>query len=63
MGTIRFCNGGSIDAFDSKYVAARGNSKPAATIIQLLELCHGIKFTEEEKVEIFSVFYGGENND
>lgn len=49
MGTIRLCNDGSVEAFDSKYVAARGNNKPATTIIQLLELCHSIKLTEEEK--------------
>ena len=42
---------------------ARGNNKPAIGLVQMIEYCYGIELTDEEKFEIWNLFYGGDCSD
>lgn len=69
---IKFKNGSSIETLpnahaaarsDAKYMFPRANSKPALSMIRLLELYLGTKLTTHEKIEIWEMFYGGDCDD
>ena len=72
---IKFNNGNSIQTTQTETVVrsrpkfpahlfmARGNKKPAISLIQVIECYYGIELTDEEKFEIWNLFYGGDCND
>lgn len=71
---IKFKNGSSIETLpnahtvvrsDIKYLfpKARGNGKPALSMIRFLELYSGTELTDDEKMEIWNLFYGGDSDD
>ena len=49
--------------FPAHFFMARGNNKPAISLVQIIEYCYGIELTDEEKFEIWNLFYGGNCND
>ena len=71
---IKFKNGSSIETLpnahtvvrsDIKYLfpKARGNGKPALSLIQFLEMYRGTELTDDEKMMIWDLFYGGDGDD
>lgn len=71
---IKFKNGSSIETLpnahtvvrsDIKYLfpKARGNGKPALSMIQFLEMYRGTELTDDEKMKIWNLFYGGDCDD
>ena len=72
---IKFKNGSSIQTIQTETVVrsrpkfpahlfmSRGNNKPAISLIQVIECYYGIKLTDEEKFEIWNLFYGGDSDD
>ena len=69
---IKFNNGSSIQTetmirsrpkFPVHFFIARGNNKPAISLVQMIECCYGIELTDEEKFEIWNLFYGGDCSD
>ena len=72
---IKFNNGSSIQTiqtetvvrsrpkFPTHFFMARGNNKPAISLVQMIEYCYGIELTDEEKLEIWNLFYGGDCSD
>ena len=72
---IKFNNGSSIQTIQTETVVrsrpkfpahlfvARGNNKPAISLIQVIECYYGIELTDEEKFEIWNLFYGGDYSD
>ena len=72
---IKFNNGSSIQTihtetvvrsrckFPAHFFIARGNNKPAISLVQMIEYCYGIEITDEEKFEIWNLFYGGDSDD
>ena len=72
---IKFKNGASIQTIQSEtavrsspkfpahFFMVRGNNKPAISLIQMIEYCYGIELTDEEKFEIWNLFYGGDCSD
>ena len=71
---IKFKNGSSIETLpnahtvvrsDIKYIfpKARGNGKPALSMIQFLEMYRGTGLTDDEKMMIWDLFYGGDCDD
>lgn len=72
---IKFNNGNTIQAIQTETVVrsspkfpahlfiARGNNKPAISLVQMIEYYYGIEFTDEEKFEIWNLFYGGDCSD
>ena len=72
---IKFNNGNSIETIQTETVVrsifyfpvyffmARGNNKPAISLVQMIEYCYGIELTDEEKFEIWNLFYGGDCSD
>lgn len=44
-----------------KYLFPRANDKPVLSTIRFLELCYSTKLTDDEKKEIWNLFYGGHN--
>lgn len=71
---IKFKNGSSIETLpnahtvvrsDIKYLfpKARGNGKPALSMIQFLEMYRGTELTDDEKMMIWDLFYGGDSDD
>ena len=72
---IKFNNGGSIQTiqtetmvrsrpkFPAHFFIARDNNKPAISLIQMIECYYGVELTDEEKFEIWSLFYGGDYSD
>ena len=50
---------------DVKYMfpRARGNGKPALSMIQFLEMYRGTELTDDEKMMIWDLFYGGDCDD
>lgn len=69
---IKFKNGSSIETLstehstvrsDIKYIFPRANNKPAMTMIQFLEMYRGTELTDDEKMKIWNLFYGGDCDD
>ena len=72
---IKFNNGSSIQTiqtetvvrsrpkFPAYFFMARGNSKPAISLVQMIEYCYGTELTDDEKMEIWNLFYGGDCSD
>lgn len=71
---IKFKNCSSIETLstehstvrsDIKYFfpKARGIGKPALSMIRFLELYSGTELTDDEKMEIWNLFYGGDCDD
>ena len=72
---IKFNNGNTIQTiptetvvrsrpkFSAHFFMARGNNKPAISLIQVIECYYGIELTDEEKFEIWNLFYGGNCSD
>ena len=72
---IKFKNGSSIQTiqtetvvrsrpkFPAHFFMARGNNKPAISLVQMIEYCYGIELTDEEKFEIWNLFYRGDSDD
>ena len=71
---IKFKNGSSVETLpnahtvvrsDIKYLfpKARGNGKPALSMIQFLEMYRGTELTDDEKMMIWDLFYGGNGDD
>ena len=72
---IKFNNGNTIQTIQAETVVrsrpmfpvhlfmARGNNKPAISPVQVIECCYGIELTDEEKFEIWNLFYGGDCSD
>ena len=71
---IKFKNGSSVETLstehstvrsDIKYLfpKARGNGKPALSMIQFLEMYRGTKLTDDEKMEIWNLFYEGDRTE
>ena len=72
---IKFNNGNAIQAiqtetvvssrpkFPAHFFMARGNNKPAISLIQMIEYYYGIELTNEEKFEIWNLLYGGDCSD
>lgn len=69
---IKFKNGSSIETLpnahaaarsDAKYMFPRANSKSALSMIRFLELYSGTELTDDEKMEIWNLFYGGDCDD
>ena len=71
---IKFKNGSSIETLpnthtvvrsDIKYLfpKARGNGKPALSMIQFLEMYRGTGLTDDEKMMIWDLFYGGDRTE
>ena len=71
---IKFKNGSSVETLpnahtvvrsDIKYLfpKARGNGKPALSMIQFLEMYRGTEQTDDEKMMIWDLFYGGNGDD
>ena len=70
---IKFNNGSSIETIQTETVArsrpkfpihlfmARGNNKPAISFVQMIEHYYGIELTDDEKMMIWNLFYGGDN--
>ena len=68
---IKFNNGSSIQTIQTETVVrsrpkfpahlfmAKGNNKPASSLIQVIECYYEIELTDEEKFEIWNLFYGG----
>ena len=53
----------SIPKFPAHFFMARGNNKPAISLVQMIEYCYGTELTDEEKFEIWNLFYGGDCSD
>ena len=49
--------------FPARFFMARGNNKPAISLVQMIEYCYGTELTDEEKFEIWNLFYGGDCSD
>ena len=49
--------------FPAHFFMARGNNKSAISLVQMIEYCYGIELTDEEKFEIWNLFYGGDCSD
>ena len=49
--------------FPVHFFIARGNNKPTISLVQMIEYCYGIELTDEEKFEIWYLFYGGDCSD
>lgn len=69
---IKFKNGSSIETLpnahtvvrsDIKYMFPRKNSKPALSMVKFLETYCGIELTDDEKMMIWDLFYGGDCDD
>lgn len=69
---IKFKNGSTIEALpnehtvvrsDIKYMFPRKNSKPALTMVRFLKTYCGIELTNDEKMMIWDLFYGGDCDD
>ena len=72
---IKFNNGNTIQTiqtetavrsrpkFPAHFFMARGNNKPAISLVQMIEYCYGIELTDEEKFKIWNLFYGGDSDD
>lgn len=69
---IKFKNGSSIETLpnahtvvrsDIKYMFPRANGKPALSMIRFLELYRGTELTDDEKMMIWNLFYGGDCDD
>lgn len=69
---IKFKNGSSIETLpnahtvvrsDIKYMFPRANGKIALSMIRFLELYRGTGLTDDEKMEIWDLFYGGDCDD
>ena len=72
---IKFNNGNIIQTIQTETVVrsrpkfpihlfmARGNNKPAISLVQMIEYYYGIELTDEEKFEIWNLFYGGDCSD
>ena len=72
---IKFNNGSSIQTIQTEAVVrsrpkfpvhffmARGNNKPAISLVQMIECCYGVELTDEERFEIWNLFYGGDSDD
>ena len=72
---IKFNNGNTIQTiqaetavrsrpkFPAHFFMARGNNKPAISLVQIIEYCYGIELTDEEKFEIWKLFYRGDCSD
>lgn len=71
---IKFKNGSSIETLpnahtvvrsDIKYLfpKARGNGKPALSMTQFLEMYSGTELTDDGKMMIWNLFYGGDFDD
>ena len=72
---IKFNNGNTIQTiqtetvvrsrpkFPAHFFIARGNNKPAISLVQMIEYCYVIELTDEEKFEIWNLFYGGDSDD
>ena len=69
---INFKNGSTIEALPNtpnvvrseiKYMFSRKNSKPALSMIQFFEMYRGTELADEEKFEIWNLFYGGDCSD
>ena len=72
---IKFNNGNTIQTIQTETVVrsrpkftihlfmARGNTKPAISLVQMIECYYGIELTDEEKFEIWNLFYGGDCSD
>ena len=67
---IKFNNGNTIQTetvvrsrpkFPIHLFMARGSNKPAISLVQMIESCCGIELADEEKFEIWNLFYGGDN--
>ena len=70
---IKFNNGNTIQTIQTETMVrsrpkfpihlfmARGNTKPAISLVQMIEYCCGIELADEEKFEIWNLFYGGDN--
>ena len=70
---IKFKNGSSIQTIQTETVVrsrpkfpihlfmARGNNKPAISFVQMIEYYYGIELTDDEKMMIWNLFYGGDN--
>lgn len=69
---IKFKNGSSIVSLpnthtvvrsDIKYMLPRANGKPALSMINFLEMYCGTELTDDEKMMIWNLFYGGDCDD
>ena len=72
---IKFNNSSSIETIQTETVVrsrpkfpihlfmARGNNKPAISFAQMIEYYYGIELSDEEKFEIWNLFYGGDYSD
>ena len=70
---IKFNNGNTIQTIQTETVVrsrpkfpihlfmARSNNKPAISLVQMIEYCCGIELADEDKFEIWNLFYGGDN--
>lgn len=69
---IKFKNGSSIETLPNSRITARSdikylfpkvrkNGKPALSMIQFLEMYRGTELTDDEKMMIWNLFYGGDN--
>ena len=72
---IKFNNGSSIETIQTETVVrsrpkfpihlfmARENNKPAISFVQMIEYCYGTELTDDEKMMIWNLFYGGDCSD
>lgn len=69
---IKFKNGSSIETLpnahtvvrsDIKYMFPRANGKIALSMIRFLEMYRGTELTDDEKMMIWDLFYGGDCDD
>ena len=71
---IKFKNGSSIETLSTEHSTvrsgikylfpnARGSGKPALSMIRFLELYSGTELTDDEKMIIWDLFYGGDCDD
>ena len=72
---IKFNNGNTIQTIQTETVVrsrpkfpihlfmARGNNKPTVSLVQMMEYCYGTELTDEEKFEIWNLFYRDDYND